>query len=115
MRSPLVAYGPIIALVAALGVALGVLFTLGTSSLSEPPPPPSKPPGGMTKEQMYKQAGIAPDEEVTKEINGLIKSRGLSWFDLKPDERRHLDRITRGSGREKYERIVSELRGKKAP
>jgi hypothetical protein len=117
LRSPLAAYGPIIALIAVLVVALGVLFTLGGSPSSplDPPPPPSKPPGGMTKEEMYKRAGVAPEEEIQKEISGLIKTRGMSWFDLKPEERQHLDRITRGSGRMKYEAAVDTLRAKKAP
>jgi hypothetical protein len=117
LRSPLAAYGPIIAVVAMLGVALAVLLTLGNSRTSpfEPPPPPSKPPGGMTKEEMYRQAGMAPEEEIQKKIDSLIKTRGLSWFDLTPEERRNLDRATRGSGRSKYEATVEALRKKKAP
>jgi hypothetical protein len=117
LRSPLAAYGPIIALIAVLGVALGVLFNLGNASSSPlaPPPPSSKPPGNVTREEVYRQAGLAPEEQVQKKIDGLIKTRGPSWFDLKPDEQRDLDRMTRGSGRSKYESTVEALRKKKAP
>jgi hypothetical protein len=111
MRSPIAAYGPIIALVAVLGVALAVLFSLGsgTSGTENLAPDPKATP--VSQEEMRAQMGYTNPGDAKKKVEELIKKRGRSWFKLKPDEQQELNRISRGHGREMFEGVISSLEG----
>ncbi len=115
LRSPIAAYGPVVVPVVIFTLGISVLFVLGRSkppresfSITEMTPPPR----AISPKEVQKRMGYGDPDEARAEAQKLMKERGLSWFDLKPEDQNKLNKLTRGGGRKMYETVVSEERAK---
>ncbi|MGC4046015.1 MAG: hypothetical protein QM758_19655 [Armatimonas sp.] len=115
LRSPIAAYGPIVLSLAAIGIAVAVLFAMGSAKqAAETPPSTGLPPGpsGVSAKEQTKRMGYGDPDEARAESLKLMKTRGMSWFDLTAEEKGKINRLTHGGGRNFYEELVDKERAK---